>query len=172
MQWLLALEMDIDPIAFCRLMNTFRRKSVSLVTLSLTASGSRASMLAVVETPETEVEHLFHFLRRTEGVEQVASYLPSTYPRSVACEGPEADAGSSYVFINAQPESLSPARLSALFPRSNLLFASECRWLLEIPAASRSRIAAAGGPSLEGLEFMHLTCAMTTRSQSVPELVA
>ncbi len=76
MQWLLALETDDDPISICRLMNVFRRKGVNLVTLSLAARARGFSVMALVETSETEVEHLFNFLRRSAGVEHVTCYLP------------------------------------------------------------------------------------------------
>ena len=74
MQWLLELETDKDPIATCRLMNIFRRKGVGIVTLSLEAGAAEFSMKALVETAESEVAHIFNFLRRTEGVRHVTCY--------------------------------------------------------------------------------------------------
>src|SRR5437773_7061755 len=66
MQWLLELETERDPISTCRLMNIFRRKGVNIVTLSLEAGAAEFSMKALVETAESEVTHIFNFLRRTE----------------------------------------------------------------------------------------------------------
>ncbi|PYV03807.1 MAG: hypothetical protein DMG26_08755, partial [Acidobacteria bacterium] len=74
MQWLLQLETEKDPISICRLMNIFRRKSVSIVALSLEAGPAEFSMKALVETAESEVAHIFNFLRRTEGVRHVTCY--------------------------------------------------------------------------------------------------
>src|SRR5437773_1615199 len=74
MQWLLELETEKDPISTCRLMNIFRRKGVSIVALSLEAGPAEFSMKALVETAESEVAHIFNFLRRTEGVRHVTCY--------------------------------------------------------------------------------------------------
>jgi len=74
MQWLLELETEKDPISICRLMNIFRRKGVSIVALSLEAGAAEFSMKALVETAESEVAHIFNFLRRTEGVRHVTCY--------------------------------------------------------------------------------------------------
>ena len=74
MQWFLELETEKDPISTCRLMNIFRRKGVNIVTLSLEAGPAEFSMKALVETAESEVAHIFNFLRRTEGVRHVTCY--------------------------------------------------------------------------------------------------
>src|SRR5436309_14386019 len=74
MEWLLELETEKDPISVCRLMNIFRRKGVNIVTLSLEAGPAEFSMKALVETAESEVAHIFNFLRRTEGVRLVTCY--------------------------------------------------------------------------------------------------
>ena len=63
MQWLVALDTNIDPITSCRLMNIFRRKGVSIVTLAMAARPEGFSIIAVVETPESLVDHIFNFLR-------------------------------------------------------------------------------------------------------------
>ena len=74
MQWLLQLETERDPISTCRLMNIFRRKGVSVLRLELESGPASLSILALVETKESDVPHLFHFLRRTEGVREVTCY--------------------------------------------------------------------------------------------------
>ena len=74
MQWFLELETEKDPISICRLMNIFRRKGVNIVALSLEADAAEFSMKALVETAESEVTHIFNFLRRTEGVRHVTCY--------------------------------------------------------------------------------------------------
>ena len=88
MQWLLQLETEKDPISICRLMNIFRRKSVSIVALSLEAGPAEFSMKALVETAESEVAHIFNFLRRTEGVRHVTCYRhESAADASVTAKG-------------------------------------------------------------------------------------
>src|SRR2546426_8451151 len=74
MEWILELETEKDPISTCRLMNIFRRKGVNIVALSLEAGPAEFSMKALVETAESEVAHIFNFLRRTEGVRHVTCY--------------------------------------------------------------------------------------------------
>ena len=82
MRWLLALETEKDPIAICRLMNIFRRKGVSILKLELTSLATSFALSALVETRDSDVPHLFHFLRRTEGVREVTCYRhePSADP--------------------------------------------------------------------------------------------
>src|SRR5438094_384410 len=80
MQWLLALETEDDPIPACRLLNIFRRKSVKIGVLTLASRPGGYSMLALVETAEAEVEHIFNFLRRTEGVRHVTCYRHQPSP--------------------------------------------------------------------------------------------
>ncbi|HLW79686.1 MAG TPA: hypothetical protein VKU44_08820 [Terriglobia bacterium] len=74
MQWVLKLATEKDPINICRLMNIFRRKGVSILKLHLEAAGSAFVVTALVDTRESDVPHLFNFLRRTEGVQEVTCY--------------------------------------------------------------------------------------------------
>jgi acetolactate synthase regulatory subunit len=78
MQWLITLETEKDTIVTCRLMNVFRRKGLKIVTLAMTTRPSGHSMIAVVELPEADVDHIFNFLRRIEGVRHVACYQHET----------------------------------------------------------------------------------------------
>ncbi len=150
-QWLLALETENDPIPACRLMNIFRRKSVKVATLTLTSEPSGYSLLALVETAESEVEHLFNFLRRTEGV------------RHVTCYRPEPSANAKFLLAEANGSGTS--RLLETFPGSKLVYRSQSKCLLEIPAAVREDgvLAEAGC-----LPFARV---MTTRDTPSPELV-
>ena len=154
MQWLLALETNVDPITGCRLMNIFRRKGVAIVTLAMAARPEAFSVIAVVETPESEVEHIFNFLRRVEGVENVTYYRHE----------PLGDA--SFVFIDAEAESSSLARFLQTFPESKLIFASHGKYLLEIPG---DRKAQAGGAGFGKQEILPFTRVKTSIEQ--PELV-
>jgi acetolactate synthase regulatory subunit len=141
MQWLLALETNVDPITGCRLMNIFRRKGVAIVTLAMAARSEAFSVIAVVETPESEVEHIFNFLRRVEGVENVTYYRHE----------PLGDA--SFVFIDAEAESSSLARFLQTFPESKLIFASHGKYLLEIPGDRKAQGTGAGFGKQEILPF-------------------
>jgi acetolactate synthase regulatory subunit len=141
MQWLMALEIDDDPISSCRLMNTFRRKGITIVTLSMAARPAGFSLIALVETPEAEVEHIFNLLRRTEGVYNVTYYRHE----------PAGDA--SFVFIDADANSSSVARFLQAFPESKLIFASQGKYLLEIPADRRPRATVPGIGEPEYLPF-------------------
>jgi hypothetical protein len=170
MQWLLALETDNDPISICRLMNVFRRKSVRLVTLSLATAEAGFSLLAVVETPQGEVDHLFHFLRSSAGVENVTCYLPSPVHES-GQDDPAAEAASSYLFIGSSAGSLEAERISELLPGCGVIFSSEGKLLFEVPAGNRS-VLTSDGPVTGGSNFVHLVRAKDTRVQAVSELVA
>lgn len=155
MQWLMAIETNDDPITGCRLMNFFRRKNVQIVTLAMTARAAGYSIMALVETPESEVEHLFNFLRRAEGVRHVAYYRHQ----------PAGDA--SFVFIDSEAGSSSFDRFLKSFPESRLVFASDGKYLLEVPAEKLPRSAALG---LGQPEFLPFACVRTTRSAAAPEL--
>jgi hypothetical protein len=105
MRWLLALETDNDPIPACRLMNVFRRKSVQVVTLALAAEPAGFSLLAVVESRESDVEHVFHFLRSVGGVRRVSGDYPTLKRTSSAakkwryCNGDGLRAAASHGYV-------------------------------------------------------------------------
>jgi len=141
MQWLMALEISDDPICTCRLMNVFRRKGVAVVTLAMAARPAGFSLIALVETPEADVEHIFNFLRRSEGVYNVTYYRHE----------PAGDA--SFVFIDADEHSSSVSRFLATFPESKLIFASQGKYLLEIPADRPVRSAVSNSGEQEFLPF-------------------
>jgi len=122
MQWTLALEIDQDPITICRLMNVFRRKGVRVSALAMAAGQGGSSLTAVVETPEGDVAHLFHFLRGMEGVQHATCYQHE--PSSKAC----------YVFVDAGGDRSRAARILGLSPQSKLVFASGGKYLIELPA--------------------------------------
>ncbi len=132
MQWLIALETDDDPITTCRLMNIFRRKGLKLETLAMASQPAGYSLLALVEFSETELGHIFNYLRRTEGVEHVTCYR----------HGASADA--SFVFVDANSQGSSVAEVLRTFPGCKLIFASHGKYLLEIAADLRPSTAAPG----------------------------
>jgi hypothetical protein len=73
MQRVFTIDTEGDLIVICRLMNIFRRKGVKLIKwlMSATADGFRVAVL--FDAAEAESEHLFNFVRRTEGVNRLAS---------------------------------------------------------------------------------------------------
>jgi hypothetical protein len=150
MQWLVALETNTDPITSCRLMNIFRRKGVSIITLAMAARPEGFSTIAVVETPEALVEHIFNFLRCVEGVQHVTYYRHE----------PLGDA--SFVFIDADSESSSVARFLQTFPESKLIFASHGKYLLEIPGDRRARAVGLDLGKQEVLPFARVKSSIQT----------
>ena len=132
MKWLVVLETENDPIIACRLMKVFRRKGSKIVTLAMAARPGDFSIMAVLEAPEPEMEHLFHFLRRTEGIRDVTYYrhLPGVH--------------ASFVLIDADTESSSVTRFLQAFPGAKLMFGSHGKYLLEVPAGSAARAADVG----------------------------
>jgi hypothetical protein len=115
------------------------------------------SMMAVLESPEADVEHIFNFLRRTAGVERVTYYRHET-----------SDA-AAFIFIDAEADPSRVADILKTFPMSKLIFASHGKYLLEVPAESRGRIAA---PVYGVPEILPFACVRTTHNVSRPELVA
>ncbi len=156
MQWLVALETDNDLIATCRLMNIFRRKGLKVLALAMASRPEGSSLFAVLDSPEADVDHMFNFLRRTEGVQQVTYYR-----HDVSGE-------ASFAFVDAGSETPGVSRILQTLPGTKLVFANQGKYLLEIPAESASRWAASG---FGGPEFLRFTRVKTTRGIPRPELV-
>ncbi len=157
MQWLLALETENDPIPACRLMNVFRRKGIKIGALALAAQSQGYSLLAMIETPDADVEHIFNFLRRTEGIRDVTWYRHE----------PSADA--SFVFIETDGDSARVARFLQDFPESRLVFASHGKCLLEVGGESRARLA---GSAPSDADFTPFARVKTTRDAPRTEIAA
>ncbi len=155
MQWLLTLETNNDMISICRLMNIFRRKSLKITTLAMTARPAGFSLMGVVDSPEADVDYLFNFLRRTEGVQHVTCYRHESFPNA------------SFVFIDSEEDNSSVAQLLKAFPEAKLVFASHGKYLLEIPADKRRSPASTGA---QDPAFLPFACVKTTRCAPQPEL--
>ena len=156
MQWLITLETEQDLIVTCRLLNVFRRKGLKIATWAMAARSSGFSMMAVVESPETDAEHIFNFLRRMEGVQHATYYRHET------------SADASFIFIDANADTPRVADLLKTFPGSKLIFASHGKYLLEVPSESHRQNAVA---AIDLPEFLPFARVKTSRSVSVPELV-
>ena len=155
MQWLLTLETNDDMISICRLMNIFRRKSLSITTLAITARPAGFSLMGVVDSPEADVDYLFNFLRRTEGVQHVTCYRHESFPNA------------SFVLIDSEEDNSGVSRVLRAFPESKLVFASNGKYLLEIPAEKRWSQASTG---FQDPAFLPFACVKTTRRIPQPEL--
>ena len=153
MQWLITLETEQYLIVTCRLMNVFRRKGMEITTLAMAARPDGFSMMAVLDSPESDIDHLFNYLRRIDGVEHVSYYQHQT------------SADASFVFIDADADTTRVAEVLNTFPRSKLIFASHGKYLLEVPAESRRQPAA---PAFGLPEFLPFACVKTTRSVPGP----
>jgi hypothetical protein len=73
MQRLFTIDTEGDLIVICRLINIFRRKGVKLTKLVMSSAPEGFRLAVLFEAAEAESEHLFNFLRRTEGVSHLAS---------------------------------------------------------------------------------------------------
>ena len=133
MKWLFAIETEDDLIVICRLMNTFRRKTVKPLSFAMSSSPEGYGVIFVVELPESEVEHHFNYFRRTEGVRHVTYYRHSL-------EEP-----ASFVFVDVEAPSLELSQWPQLFPGSRLIFASHGKALLEVPEDYAHHAAPEGG---------------------------
>jgi hypothetical protein len=170
MQWLLALETDNDPITICRLMNSMRRKSVKLVNFSLAAAGGGFSVVALVETRATELDHVFHFVRRTEGVEQVSCYIDAGEEES-GSEAVRGNAENRCFLVDKGVGALTPAAAEAL-TGAKVVLAGQGKLLLEFGTAGRMPHPSKLTEAFDRLEMVCLTCVHSTKSQPVSELVA
>jgi len=125
MQWLISLETNSDPVTSCRLINIFRRKGVGIVTLAMSARPEGYSVMTVAESAESDVEHIYNFLRRMEGVRHVTYYRHAT----------KGDA--SFVFVDSEPQSQTISRVLDGIPGAQVIFGSDGKYLLEIPESQR-----------------------------------
>jgi acetolactate synthase regulatory subunit len=157
MQWLLTLETDDDMISICRLMNIFRRKNLKITTLAMTARPTGFSLMGVVDSVEADIDYLFNFLRRTEGVQHVTCYRHEPFPNA------------SFVFIDSEEDNSGVGRVLAAFPESKLIFASHGKYLLEIPVEKRRNSASVG---TRDPAFLPFACVKTTRNAPQSELAA
>jgi len=157
MQWLLTLETNNDMISICRLMNIFRRKSLKITTLTLSARPLGFSLMGVVDSAEADVDYLFNFLRRTEGVQHVTCYRHESLPNA------------SFIFIDSEEDNSGVSRVLEAFPESKLIFASHGKYLLEIPAERRRSSVSVGSREPA---FHPFACVRTTRSAPQAELAA
>jgi acetolactate synthase regulatory subunit len=155
MQWLLTLETNSDMISLCRLMNIFRRKSLEITTLAMTARPSGFSVMGVLDSSEADVDYLFNFLRRTEGVQHVTCYRHESFPNA------------SFVFIDSEEDNSGVAQALKAFPESKLIFASHGKYLLEVPVEKRRNPASADA---RDAAFLPFACVKTTRNAAQPEL--
>jgi hypothetical protein len=73
MQRLFTIDTEGDLIVICRLINVFRRKGVKLAKLVISSTPGGFRVAVLFEAAESEVEHLFNFVRRMEGVSHLDS---------------------------------------------------------------------------------------------------
>lgn len=156
MQWLLTLESDRDPIVLCRLMNIFRRKGLDIETMALAAKPETYSLMAVVDSPATGVDHIFNFLRRTDGVVGVTFYQHE----------PAQDA--SFIFVESAENSESLDRIRKAFPECKVVFASHGKYLVEVPSGTSLGTEV---PGLGELGFLPLSRMKTSGQARQMEMV-
>lgn len=152
MQWLITLETEQDLIVTCRLMNVFRRKGMKIATLAMATRPDSISMMAVLDSPESDVEHLFNFLRSMEGVERVSYYQHQT------------SADASFLFIDADADTSRVAEVLRTLPGSKLIFASHGKYLLEVPAESRREPSA---PVFDLPDYLPFACVKSARAAAM-----
>jgi hypothetical protein len=154
MQWLLSLETENDMIPICRLMNVFRRKDLKIVTLAMTNHAAGFSMVAVVDSLEGEVDHFFNFLRRMEGIRHVTCYRHETFPKA------------AFVFVDSEADDSRLAQVLKTFPGAKLIFATQGKYLLEVPAEKRQNRLS---EDFADPAFLPFACVKTTRAGTLPQ---
>ena len=103
-------------------MNIFRRKGLEIETMALAAKPQTYSLMVVVDSPESDVDHVFNFLRRTDGVVGVTFYQHE----------PAQDA--SFIFVESAENSENLQRIRKAFPECKVVFASHGKYLVEVPS--------------------------------------
>jgi len=156
MQWLLTLESDRDAIVLCRLMNVFRRKGLEIETMALNAKPESYSLMAVVDTPEADVDHIFHFLRRTDGVRGVTFYQH------------EPSQAATFIFVESAENTDSLRRIQEAFPECKVVFASHGKYLVEVPSGLPKGMRI---PGLDEPDFLPLARVRSSLRHSQMELV-
>jgi hypothetical protein len=153
LKWLFTIDTEDDQIVFCRLMNAFRRKGAKIFRMSMATLSGSYCIMVLLEGHTDEIEHIFHFVRRTEGVNNVAYYRE--------CATDEA----SFVFVDGEGQSLEMTRWPELFPGANLVFASHGKVLFEIPAGSAWPSSASRS---SGQDYLGFSCVKASRAGAEP----
>lgn len=125
MKYLLTIETQDDLIVVCRLLNILRRKGVRLLTFTMALVAEGYCLTALLEMVDAELDHLYHFLRRTEGVRHVTYYRQHE---------------SGAAGFEGEVDARDALGGKALLPGAQLVFASHGKALLEAahPAAMPS----------------------------------
>ena len=97
MQWLITLETEQDLIVTCRLMNVFRRKGMKINTLAMATRPHCFSMMAVLDSPESDIDHLL-----AAGGIKTEAFRPSSFPRRRLCGELDYDADPGDVATKVQ----------------------------------------------------------------------
>lgn len=130
MRYLLTIDAQDDLIVVCRLLNVLRRKGLRLQTLTMALTSEGYGLTVLLETPDAELDHLYHFLRRSEGVRHVAYYRQSS------------DEPASFVLVEGDGGAEHAARIQAQLPGAHIVFGGHGRTLFEAnhSAAEISRL--------------------------------
>lgn len=122
MKYLITIEMEEDLIVVCRLMNVLRRKGARPDTLAMARRAEGYALMMLAEIKEAEADHLFHFIRRAEGVHHVSYYQHDvTEP-------------ASYVLVESSGELAGVSEFARQLPGARLVFSGHGATLLEVPA--------------------------------------
>jgi hypothetical protein len=113
-------------------------------------------MMAVLDSPESDIDHLFNFLRGMEGVERVSYYQHQT------------SADASFVFIDADADTSRVAEILKTFPGSKADLCQPRKVSARVPKESRRQHAA---PAFGMPEFLPFACVKSTRTVPSPVLV-
>jgi acetolactate synthase regulatory subunit len=122
MQWLFTIDTENDLIVVCRLVNTFRRKGIRIARLAMVSTAETFNVVVLFEAPEREIDHIFNFVRRTEGVNHVACYR----------HGRSADS-PPFILVDADSKGANAA-WAEFVTQSGWVFGSHGQLLAQVPA--------------------------------------
>lgn len=145
MQWLIILEIDSDPIALCRLVDVFRRKGLKVTSMTATSSSVETSFVALVECDEPLMEHMFHFLRRSAGIQKVSYY-----------RNQEAESATHLLLTFADSSGKPVGRILQGVPGARLVFSNGKSYLFEFLGKAKEHEAVQVIPQENCLPFNHI----------------
>lgn len=124
MKYLLNIEIQEDLIVVCRLMNVLRRKGAQPITLAMSRTPEGYCLMTLAEIKETDAEHLFHFIRRAEGVQHAAYYRH------------DASEPASYVLLETSGTLGDVSAFARQLPGSRLVLSGHGSAVWEVPSGA------------------------------------
>ncbi|MDE3181623.1 MAG: hypothetical protein KGM47_18410 [Acidobacteriota bacterium] len=124
MKYLLHIETRDDLIIVCRLLNILRRKGARVEALLMSLTPEGYSLMALAQFQNADAEHMFHFLRRAEGVLHVTYYHHDT------------EGAAAFVLVDERAGGAEGPGHAPLAPGAKLVFSGHGKSFWEVPGGT------------------------------------